>query len=110
MYSPTISAPPGLDIAKIGEAYLQLFGMSTEEAARFSQRVDWATTLVVPIPYNGTTYHDVVVDGVDGTLVQFDLPNHQKEYVLMWVNNDIVYALSGPGTAADATPIVESLE
>jgi hypothetical protein len=49
MPSPTISAPPGLDINKIGEAYLQVMGMTPEEAAQFAQNVDWTTTLVVPI-------------------------------------------------------------
>ncbi|MCJ7658488.1 MAG: hypothetical protein MUO67_05005, partial [Anaerolineales bacterium] len=67
--SPEISAPPGLDIAKIGAGFLQVLGMSPEEAAQFSQSVDWTTTLVIPIPRYGTEYQEVFVDGVEGTLI-----------------------------------------
>ena len=66
--SPEISAPPGLNIAGIGEMALQVLGMSPEEAAQFSRNVDWTTTLIIPIPRFGTEYQDVSVDGVEGTL------------------------------------------
>ena len=46
--SPEISAPPDLNLSQIGEAYLQLFGMSAEEAAAFASSVNWTTTFVVP--------------------------------------------------------------
>ena len=36
--SPEISAPPGLDIARIGQAFLQVLGLTPEEAAQFSQK------------------------------------------------------------------------
>ena len=107
MPSPTISAPPDLDVAQIGEAYLQVLGMSAEEAARFSQNVDWTTTFIIPIPRYGADYRDVQVDGVTGTL----LLHHGREmYILMWVKNGILYALSGPGDANTALEIVSSLK
>jgi len=68
-HSPTISAPPGLDIAAIGGAFLQVMGMDSEEASQFARNVDWTTTLVVPIPRYGTEQKDVLVDGVIGTLI-----------------------------------------
>ena len=37
MPSPSISAPPGLDVAALGQAYLQVLGMSPEEAASFAK-------------------------------------------------------------------------
>ena len=48
--APRASTPPELDLDQLGRAYLQLLGMSAQEAERFSQRVNWATTLVVPLP------------------------------------------------------------
>lgn len=110
MPSPTISAPPGLDIARIGEVFLQLTGMSPEEAAQFSQTVDWTTTLVIPIPERGTTYQDVSVDGAAGTLITHRGQNYSQEYLLVWVKNGIVYALSGPGNGDEGLAIANSLQ
>lgn len=91
MPSPTIQAPPGLDIQKIGEAYLQVLGMSQQEAEAFARTVDWTTTFVVPIPRYGTTTQQVAVDGVTGSLIQ----QGTREYLLLWVKDGTVYALTG---------------
>lgn len=108
--SPEISAPPGLDIAGIGETLLQVLGMSPEEAAQFSRNVDWTTTLIIPIPRFGTEYQDVFVDGVEGTLIMQSLRSQFPEYLLIWVKDGIVYALTGPGDSAAALEIAESLD
>jgi hypothetical protein len=106
--SPTVSTPPGLDIKQIGQAFLEVLGMTPDEAAHFSQNIDWATTLVVPIPRYGTSYQDVTVDGVNGTFIQQD--NRGNEYLLMWVKDGIVYALTGPGDLQTALALGNSLK
>ena len=108
--SPEISAPPGLDIAGIGEVFLQLLGMSPDEAAQFSQSVDWTTTLVIPIPRYGTEYQDVFVDGVEGTLIMQSQRSEFPHYLLVWIKEGVVYGLTGPGTADSALEIANSLE
>lgn len=108
--SPEISAPPGLDIAGIGEVFLQLLGMTPEEAAQFSQSVDWTTTLVIPIPRSGTEYQDVFVDGVEGTLIMQSQRSEFPHYLLVWIKEGVVYGLTGPGTADSALEIANSLE
>lgn len=108
MPSPDVNAPPGLDISKIGEAYLQLLGMSPEEAVKFSSHVDWTTTLVVPIPLYGTSYQEVSVDGVTGTLILSEERNSQ--YLLMWVKDGMIYALTGPGNSSTALRTAASIE
>jgi hypothetical protein len=108
--SPEISAPPGLDIAGIGEVFLQLLGMTPEEAAQFSQSVDWTTTLVIPIPRSGTEYQDVFVDGVEGTLIMQSQRSEFPHYLLVWIKEGVVYGLTGPGTADSALEIADSLE
>jgi hypothetical protein len=108
--SPEISAPPGLDIAGIGEVFLQLLGMSPDEAAQFSQSVDWTTTLVIPIPRYGTEYQDVFVDGVEGTLIMQSQRSEFPHYLLVWIKEGVVYGLTGPGTADSALEIADSLE
>lgn len=108
--SPEISAPPGLDIASIGEVFLQLLGMTPEEAAQFSQSVDWTTTLVIPIPRYGTEYQDVFVDGVEGTLILQSQRSNFPHYLLVWIKDGIVYGLTGPGNADSALELANSLE
>lgn len=99
--SPTISAPPGLDVEKIGEAYLQILGMSSEEASHFAQNIDWTTTFVVPLPSSGMNYQDVNIDGVTGTIVQNSGSSSNQSYDMVWIKDSVVYALHGQG--ADAT-------
>lgn len=108
--SPEISAPPGLDIGGLGEKLLPVLGMSPEEAAQFSRTVDWTTTLIIPVPRYGTEYQDVFVDGVEGTLIMQSMRSRFPEYLLIWVKDGIVYALAGPGDAAAALEVAESLE
>ena len=108
--SPEINAPPGLDIAGIGEIFLQVLGMTPEEAAQFTRNVDWTTTLIIPIPRYGTEHQDVFVDGVEGTLIMQSQRSDFPQYMLIWVKDGVVYALTGPGEAADALEIAESLK
>ena len=112
MPSPGVSAPSDLDVDQLGRAYLQLLGLSDQEAERFSQRVDWTTTLVVPVPRaQNLQYQDVRVDGVAGTLIRPPRYNRGGQaYLLTWIKNDIVYALNGSGTTEDALRIAGSLQ
>ncbi len=108
--SPTVSAPPDLDVDRIAEAFLQLSGLTAEEAARFSETVNWSTTLVIPIPRYGIAYEEVAVDGVTGVLFLQQLEDHPREYMLVWAKDGVVYALMGPGAAETALSIANSLE
>jgi hypothetical protein len=109
--APLLSAPPALDIDRLGSAYLQLLGMSPNEAAQFSSRVNWATTLVIPLPRTTSLgYEDIVVDGVTGTIVRPVPPStHVDEYLVLWVKNEVVYALHGTGSTEEAIAIANSL-
>jgi hypothetical protein len=107
--SPTISAPEGLNLPEIGKAFLQVMGLSAEEAEEFSRTVDWATTLVIPIPRYGSSYRTVQVDGVDGTLIQQDIENHLPNYMLIWVKDGILYTISGQGNWQDGVSLGNSL-
>lgn len=108
--SPTVSAPAGLDVEKIGEAFLRLTGMSPADAQRFSQTVDWTTTLVIPVP-SSASYQEVQVDGVTGALIQeSSSQTNNPHYILVWVKNSVVYALEGQGDATNALSIANSVK
>jgi hypothetical protein len=106
--SPTITAPPGLNVAQIGEAYLQVLGMNKDEAAIFARNVDWTTTFVMPVPRNSTDYREVQVDGVTGTLIMS--VQDGKQFALLWVKDGILYALTGPGDGTTARKIADSIK
>lgn len=95
--SPTVTAPPELDVVKLAEIGLQFTGMSAEDARAYSQSVDWTSTLVIPIPRNAASYSQVEVDGVTGTLIQRPTDD-APAYTLIWVKNGIVYAVGGVGS------------
>jgi hypothetical protein len=103
--SPTISAPPDLDINQLGQAMLEVLGMSPEEAAQFAQNIDWTSTLVVPVPRYRAQYEEVQVDGVQGTL----LSSAGGNYALLWVKNGIVYAITGQGNKQGAVDMANSI-
>jgi len=84
--------------------------MTAREAARFSKNIDWTTTLVVPIPSDQTKYEDVAVDGVMGTFIQARNQKQSPEYALMWLKDDVVYALIGSGNKSSALDIAASLK
>lgn len=110
LVSPTVSAPPDLDLVKIGQAFLEVLGMSPQEAAHFAANIDWATTLVIPIPRYGTRYQDVVVDGVNGTFIQEETDSNARQYLLMWAKDGVIYALTGPGGVQAALEVASSLK
>jgi hypothetical protein len=109
MPSPSVDAPPDLNVAQMGEIYLQVLGMTAEEAARFSSNVDWTSTFVIPVPRYGADYKEVQVDGVTGTLIETYRYGGQA-FLLLWVKDGVVFALGGPGQADDALQIAASLK
>ncbi len=104
--SPAVAAPAGLPVDRIGAAFLEIMGMPRAEAVRFSENVDWATTLVIPIPRYSTSYQEVTVDGVRGTLIRH---SGRLSYMLLWVKDGVIYALAGSGEAARGIEIASSL-
>ncbi len=92
MPSPVVDVPAGIDPQEMGAALLQFLGYGAEDAARLSERIDWATTLVLPIPQTGDLqYRDVNVDGVTGTLVE----SADEGTMLLWVKDGVIYGLRG---------------
>ena len=95
--SPSVNAPASLEIDELARIGLEFTGMSTEEAAAFTRNVNWASTLVIPIPRNAATNKEVTVDGVTGTLIQRPADDAPK-YALLWVKDGVIHAISGLGT------------
>ncbi len=99
--SPTVDAPPNLDVEKLAELGLEFTGMKPDQAHAYAQTVDWSSTLVIPIPRNAAQYKQVQVDGASGYLIQRPADD-APQYSLIWVKNGIVYAISGLGSNSAA--------
>jgi hypothetical protein len=108
MASPTVSVPDGLDVQRLGRIYLELLGTPADEAAHLSKQIDWTTTLVLPFPHHvNLTHETILIDGVEVTLLHSESAYRPTaEYLLTWVEDDIIYAVSGKGDYAQALDLV----
>jgi len=111
--SPTVDVPKGVDLAQMGEAMLQLLGLSPAEARHFARSIDWSSTLVIPMPTDAASFRDVTVDGVQGVLIE-SKPQYRcarkVQYVLLWQKNDVVYGLTLWDDATRGIEIANSLK
>ena len=108
--SPIVSAPQQIDPAQIAQVALQFLGMSANDAANFTQTVDWTSTLVLPVVRGQSKYEQVHVNGNEAALLR---PANQKQsghFSLMWVDNGIVFALNGTGDDATAVNLASQLQ
>ncbi|MBI5650497.1 MAG: hypothetical protein HZC40_08650 [Chloroflexi bacterium] len=99
--SPVVDAPRDLDVAQLAIIGLQFTGMTEAQAREYSKTVDWTSTLVIPIPRNGTAHKQIAVDGVTGYLIQ-ETTSYIPQYVIVWIKNGIIYSIGGYGTDASA--------
>ncbi|MDQ6695115.1 MAG: anti-sigma factor [Chloroflexota bacterium] len=98
--SPTVSLPPGVDLAQLGRAGLRLIGMQPEQADALSRQTDWSSTLVVPFPAGLSTVLQVKVGDAPGMLVRAGSDVHGtggRQSVLYWQRGEQFYVLTGEG-------------
>jgi hypothetical protein len=105
-----VSAPRQINPAQIAQVALQFLGMSANDAASFTQTVDWTTTLVLPVPHGESSYEKVPINGNEGVLLRPTGPRPSNSFTLMWVNDGIVYDLIGSGDDTTALNLASHLE
>ncbi len=117
---PEVALPEGVELDALGALGLQMAGMSAEEARLFAGRIDWRSTLLVPIPAEGGNFREVEVRGRKGLLVSGrhrpkpgpDGTTRRGSWnsVLLWADEDHVYAAAGPGHGIEVLQMAESIE
>jgi len=101
MPSPTADVPDDLNMSELIKISLELSGMDNQKADEFVSNLDWTTTLIIPIPTYSTIEQDIIVDGVSGKLIQkTGQTEAEARYILLWVKDGVIYAISGSGTDA----------
>jgi hypothetical protein len=108
--SPTVSAPAEINPAQIAQVVLQFVGMSANDAANFTQTVDWTSTLVLPIERGRSSYEQVHVNGNEGALLRPKRDGQTEHFSLMWVDDGILHALSGFGDDTTAVNLASQLQ
>ncbi len=106
--SPLVNMPSDLNLQQLAEIGFQLAGMSATQARDLGQTIDWKSTLVLPIPRFASSYSQVTVNGVQGTLIEGS-GRRGPDYVLVWVKNGIIYGLVGHGDSSNAVALANSL-
>jgi hypothetical protein len=113
MPSPTVDVPDGVDVDALGEAMLQLFGMSPREARRLSQSIDWTTTLVLPIPTDMASVSEITVNGNTGLLFErADMSNDVdgEGGALLWQEGGMMYFIAGTNSSIALLDIADSMQ
>jgi hypothetical protein len=110
--SPTVSAPQEIDPAEIARVALQFAGLSANEAASFTQTVDWTSTFVLPLLRGQSTYEKLNVGGNGAVLIRPRDGRGQPsaQFNLIWVDNGLMYCLMGTGDDTTALNLASQIE
>jgi anti-sigma factor RsiW len=109
MTSPAIEYPDGLDLDAFGVAGLQLLGKSKEEAETLGSTIDWANTMVLPLPNDSdTSVTDVSVNGTPG-VVFVGSNSADEKAAIMWTRNGMSYFMKGQFSAEQMIDMAKSV-
>jgi hypothetical protein len=113
---PDVRMPAGVDLAQLGEIGLRMLGVPAPEAREFAKKVDWHTTLVVPVPPAATQFRQVAVGGgqgieIEGPIVDPDTRAVKGNWnLLLWSKGDRVYGIRSTMRLSDILAMADSLE
>ncbi len=112
--SPEILLPENIDLAQLGEIGLRIAGFSPEQAREFAQSINWRSTFLMPIPANVASFREVDVRGVKGLLIEHkmtdpDAKGRARGSILLWSEQDKIYALSGRVSTRELLTLANSL-
>jgi hypothetical protein len=113
---PQVLMPAGVDLAQLGEIGLRMMGLPAPEAREFAKKVDWKTTLVVPVPPMATRFRQVLVGGSQGVEIEGPIidPETRVEKgnwnLLLWSRGGQVYGIRSTMRFTDVLAMANSLQ
>jgi hypothetical protein len=113
--SPELTLPPGAELQQLGELGLRVLGLDAAEASRVAGRIDWKTTLLVPVPTSAGSFSQVDVNGNPGLLIRTspekkpDGTRGRRGALVMWSESGRVHAVQGDISAEDVLVVAQSL-
>ena len=113
VWQPYAEYPTGFDPALVGEAGFRLMGIPEREARQLAERIDWANTLIVPVPSDIMRVTEMEIAGSPALLMaasNSDSETGGLQKLLIWQRGDVLYALSAEGLGDERiVKIAESL-
>lgn len=106
MESPIVDYPEGLEPTILGEALLQILGLTDDEAHRLAQEIDWTSTLLLPVPQDFATFSEVMVAGESGiALNSLDGSGN----AVLWQKDGVLYLLTSPRSTDNLVSLASRL-
>jgi hypothetical protein len=112
--SPEVSLPADVQLAQLGEIALRMLGTDAAKARELAGRIDWRTTMLIPVPADAATFREVTVQGHKGLLVTrakgTDVKGRRRSpgSMVLWSDGQNVYAAGGNMDSDDALRLAES--
>jgi hypothetical protein len=91
--SPAVALPGGVELAALGEIGLRILGLAPEEARQLAHSIDWASTLLVPLPPTAQSFRRLDVNGHPAVAIQHQPPDQSPTNMILWSDGDRVFAL-----------------
>lgn len=113
---PEVLMPQGVDLAQLGEIGLRILGLPANDAREFAKKVDWHTTLVVPVPPMATRFRQVIVGSSQGVEIEGPIidPETRVEKgnwnLLLWSTGGRVYGIRSTMRFTDILAMANSLQ
>ncbi len=112
--SPEVRVPSGVDLAQLGEIGLRVLGMPAADAHRMARRIDWSSTMLVPVPMNAASFREITVNGRRGLMITTKETNAEghrthEGVLVLWTQDDRVLAVQGNIQSTDLVQMAESL-
>jgi hypothetical protein len=113
---PEVLMPAGVDLAQLGEIGLRMLGLSASDAREFANKVDWKTTLVVPVPPSATRFRQVAVGSSQGVEIEGPIVDPETRTakgnwnLLLWSKGGRVYGIRSTMRFTDVLAMANSLQ
>ena len=111
--SPEVDLPPGADLAQMGVVALRVLGLSADEARRTADRIDWNSTLLVPVPIDATAFREITIHGRKALLIETTRTGGKGRQagggIVLWTEEGRVFAVGGNVQRSDLVVMAESV-
>lgn len=108
-YGASLDYPDGIDPRLIGEASLRLLGVPAEDAQRFTEAIDWTSTLMLPVPADIAEFREVDIAGEQAIVLTPRERSHGEQITLLVQRGDVVYVIGSSRSTETVIQMAESL-
>jgi hypothetical protein len=109
--NPVVDLPEGVALATFGEIGLRVLGLDAVEARRLAGEIDWASTLVVPVPPTVADFRHVDIHGARGLAMETERrPDNPPIRMVLWSAGGRVYGVLGLYEMNDMLAMANSVQ